>query len=68
MAAAWPGLVGMDLAKDVSLTQRMEWDEKLWDWKTGYTRADGRRLQGRRRRLWPQAQHPALPDDVPAAT
>ncbi len=23
----WPGLVGMDLAKDVSLTQRMQWDE-----------------------------------------
>ena len=31
----------MDLAKDVSLTQRMEWDEKLWDWETGYTKAEG---------------------------
>ncbi len=41
MAADWPGLVGMDLAKDVSLTQRMEWDEKLWDWKNGFTTADG---------------------------
>jgi carbamoyl-phosphate synthase small subunit len=41
MAAAWPGLEGMDLAKDVSLTQRMDWDEKLWDWKDGYTRAEG---------------------------
>jgi carbamoyl-phosphate synthase small subunit len=41
MAAAWPGLEGMDLAKDVSLTQRMSWDEKLWDWKDGYTRAEG---------------------------
>ncbi len=40
-AAQWPGLVGMDLAKDVSITQRMDWDEKLWDWKTGYTRAEG---------------------------
>ena len=40
MAADWPGLVGMDLAKDVSLTQRMEWDEKLWDWETGYSRAE----------------------------
>ncbi|WP_421694465.1 glutamine-hydrolyzing carbamoyl-phosphate synthase small subunit [Aestuariivirga sp.] len=39
MAAAWPGLVGLDLAKDVSLTQRLHWDEKLWDWETGYTRA-----------------------------
>ena len=41
MAAAWPGLVGMDLAKDVSLTQRMAWDEKLWDWKTGFQHGKG---------------------------
>ena len=40
-AAGWPGLEGMDLAKDVSLTQRLEWDEKLWDWKEGYTTATG---------------------------
>ncbi len=37
MAADWPGLEGMDLAKDVSLTQRMDWHENLWDWKLGYT-------------------------------
>ncbi len=37
MAAEWPGLEGMDLAKDVSLTQRMEWHENLWSWKDGYT-------------------------------
>ncbi len=30
-AAAWPGLVGMDLAKEVSCLQRYEWDETLWD-------------------------------------
>ena len=41
MAADWPGLEGMDLAKDVSMTQRMEWDEKLWDWGSGYTSATG---------------------------
>ena len=41
MAASWPGLVGLDLAKDVSLSQRMEWDEKLWDWNDGYQRLDG---------------------------
>ncbi len=41
MAADWPGLEGMDLAKDVSMTQRMEWDEKLWDWGNGYTTATG---------------------------
>ena len=39
MAAAWPGLVGMDLAKDVSLRQRMGWDETLWRWNEGYARA-----------------------------
>ena len=36
MAAAWPGLVGMDLAKDVSLTQRMDWDETTWTRGEGY--------------------------------
>ena len=41
MAKAWGGLVGLDLAKDVSLTQRLHWDEKLWDWTTGYTPAEG---------------------------
>jgi carbamoyl-phosphate synthase small subunit len=39
MAAAWPGLVGMDLAKDVSLTQRMSWDESIWTWKDGFGRS-----------------------------
>ena len=41
-AAAWSGLVGLDLAKDVSLTQRMDWDEALWDWKAGYERQKGK--------------------------
>jgi carbamoyl-phosphate synthase small subunit len=31
-AAAWPGLEGMDLAKDVSCTQSYEWDETVWQW------------------------------------
>ena len=42
MAAAWSGLEGLDLAKDVSLTQRMNWDEKLWDWEKGYEHAAGK--------------------------
>ena len=41
LAAAWPGLVGMDLAREVSLTQRMEWDEAAWNWQDGYTRREG---------------------------
>jgi carbamoyl-phosphate synthase small subunit len=42
MAKAWGGLEGLDLAKDVSLSQRMNWDEALWDWKAGYTKGEGR--------------------------
>ncbi len=30
MAAGWPGLEGMDLAKTVSCTQTYSWDETLW--------------------------------------
>jgi carbamoyl-phosphate synthase small subunit len=41
MAASWPGLDGMDLARDVSLTQRLHWNEKLWDWKDGYVSTTG---------------------------
>ncbi len=29
-AKAWPGLEGMDLAKDVSCRQTYHWDESLW--------------------------------------
>jgi carbamoyl-phosphate synthase small subunit len=42
MARAWGGLEGLDLAKDVSLNQRMSWDEKLWDWEAGYTHGEGK--------------------------
>lgn len=45
MARAWSGLEGLDLAKDVSLTQRMDWDEKLWDWEKGYERGGGFRFK-----------------------
>ncbi len=31
MAAEWPGLEGMDLAKQVSCTQTYGWTETLWD-------------------------------------
>jgi carbamoyl-phosphate synthase small subunit len=44
-AAQWPGLVGMDLAKDVSLTQRLDWDETTWDWSKGYARLNGARYK-----------------------
>lgn len=35
-AKAWPGLEGMDLAKDVSCAQPYEWDETRWSIDSGY--------------------------------
>jgi carbamoyl-phosphate synthase small subunit len=37
-ATAWPGLEGMDLAKEVSCRQTYEWDETVWRRETGYGR------------------------------
>ncbi len=36
-ARGWPGLEGMDLAKEVSATQTYGWDEGLWSLGEGYT-------------------------------
>ena len=35
-ARAWPGLEGMDLAKDVSCTQTYDWDQTTWTLTGGY--------------------------------
>lgn len=35
-AAEWPGLEGMDLAKEVSCTQTYTWDESTWELGKGY--------------------------------
>jgi len=35
-ARAWPGLIGLDLAKDASCMQPFEWREGLWSWPAGY--------------------------------
>ena len=37
-ARAWPGLDGMDLAKEVSCRQTYSWDESLWTLGQGYGR------------------------------
>ena len=37
-ARAWPGLVGMDLAKDVTTGQSYTWDQTSWQWGNGYGR------------------------------
>jgi carbamoyl-phosphate synthase small subunit len=39
-AAAWPGLEGMDLAKDVTCRQTYEWDETAWQRIGGYGRQE----------------------------
>ncbi len=35
-ARAWPGLEGMDLAKDVTCRQTYDWDQTGWEWGKGY--------------------------------
>jgi carbamoyl-phosphate synthase small subunit len=35
-AAAWPGLEGMDLAKEVTCRQSYDWDESLWALHKGF--------------------------------
>ena len=35
-ARNWPGLVGMDLAREVSCTQSYRWDEGMWRWPGGF--------------------------------
>jgi carbamoyl-phosphate synthase small subunit len=37
-AAAWPGLEGMDLARDVTCRQSYAWDETTWSLEAGYGR------------------------------
>ncbi len=37
-AREWPGLEGMDLAREVSCTQSYAWDETEWAWPDGYGR------------------------------
>ncbi len=42
-AAAWPGLEGMDLAKEVSCRQTYGWDETRWVFGRGYGRLEAPR-------------------------
>ncbi|MDJ0827593.1 MAG: glutamine-hydrolyzing carbamoyl-phosphate synthase small subunit [Rhodobacter sp.] len=37
-ARAFPGLLGLDLAKEVTCAQSYRWDEMRWAWPNGYTR------------------------------
>ena len=40
-ARRFPGLVGLDLARDVTCRQSYRWDEKRWAWPEGYLRREG---------------------------
>ncbi len=40
-ARAFPGLTGLDLAKDVTCAQSYRWDEMRWAWPDGYVRREG---------------------------
>jgi len=44
-ARAWGGLVGLDLAKDVTCAQSYRWDETRWSWPAGHGRRDGAGLR-----------------------
>jgi carbamoyl-phosphate synthase small subunit len=40
-ARAWSGLVGLDLAREVTCAQGYRWDETRWAWPKGYGRREG---------------------------
>lgn len=40
-ARDWKGLVGLDLAKEVTCSQSYTWNEKSWAWGEGYTKRTG---------------------------
>jgi carbamoyl-phosphate synthase small subunit len=40
-ARAFPGLVGLDLAREVTCTQGYAWDQMRWAWPDGYARRSG---------------------------
>ena len=42
-ARGWPGLEGMDLAREVSCTQSYAWDQTRWTWPDGFGRQDAPR-------------------------
>jgi carbamoyl-phosphate synthase small subunit len=43
-AAAWSGMVGLDLAKEVTCGQSYSWDETAWRWGEGFGRQDAPRF------------------------
>lgn len=46
-ARGWPGLVGLDLAREVTCAQSYRWDEGLWAWGDGFRRPERAAGEGR---------------------
>ena len=44
-ARGWKGLVGLDLAKDVTCAQSYVWNEQRWAWPKGYSAREGAGLK-----------------------
>jgi len=44
-ARAWRGLVGLDLAREVTCAQTYRWDEMRWAWPGGFARREGAGLR-----------------------
>ncbi len=44
-AREWRGLVGLDLAREVSCAQSYRWDEMRWAWPKGYARQEAADLK-----------------------
>ena len=42
-ARDFPGLEGLDLAKDVTCAQSYTWDDARWAWPDGYSKPEGKR-------------------------
>ncbi len=40
LAKTWPGIEGMDLARQVTAGQSYSWDEMAWRWNEGYDRLE----------------------------
>ena len=47
-ARAWPGLEGMDLARQVSCTQSYAWEQGVWAWPDGFGRREANEGEARR--------------------
>ena len=59
-AQSFPGLEGLDLAKDVTVAPDVRWNETPWAWNEGYGNEGKHAVPRRGAGLWRQAQHPAL--------